>query len=168
MVEEKNLKESKYSNKGPIDLDSIPIADTNLAIMEFGEGSISLTKCLRAMWMRGLKTHSCNAKCEEPYNIAHITMKENIDLFSFLSPVILEDEMVQIDIVEDRQTIRFAGTKARIEGAILSLIRDIQSGRKKNRKQLEEKIGVPFPEEWLQEYETYKNKNNGTSKKLAS
>ena len=168
-MEEQNLKESKYSNRGPIKLDSIPIEDTNLAIMEFGEGSISMTKCIRAMWQRGLKTHSCNAKNNEPYDIAHVTMEEGIDLFSYLSPVILDDEMVQIDIVENRQTIRFAGNKARIEGAILSLIRDIQSGRKKNRTQLEEKIGEPFPSNWLKEYEAYQlSKQEGISKKLAS
>ena len=95
-------------------------------------------------------------------------MEEGIDLFSYLSPIILEDEMVQIDIVDNRQTIRFAGTKARIEGAILSLIRDIQKGRKKNRKQLEEKIGEPFPSNWLKEYEEYKAKTSEMSKKLAS
>lgn len=155
MEEKKIVTESKYSNRGPIKLDSIPIEECELAMAEFGEGSISLQKCLRAMWQRNLKTHSCFARNNAPYDIAYITMEENIDVFSYLSPILLDDDMVQIDIFESRQTIRFAGNKARIEGAILSLIRDIQSGKKNNRTKLEEKIGKPFPEEWLKEYEEY-------------
>ena len=149
------LKESKYYNRGPIDLDSIPISDCEIALEEFCDGSIGLEKCLRAMWQRGLKTHSCRANYNEPYGISHVTMKENEDVFSYLSPILLEDDMVQIDIVDNRQVIRFAGKPAIREGAILSLVRDIMSGKKKNAKLWEEKIGKPFSEEWLKEVEQH-------------
>lgn len=150
---------TKYSNRGPIKMDLIPIEDTEIALQEFSEGSVSLEKCLRAMWQRNLKTHSCFANVDEHYDIAHITMEEKVDLFSYLSPILLDDDMVQIDFEGDRQTIRFAGSKARIESSILNLIRDIQKGKKRNGEQLKEKIGKPFPEEWLNEYNSYYHNN---------
>ena len=158
---------TKYSNKGPVKMDDIPISDTELALQEFSEGSVSLEKCLRAMWQRNLKTHACFADVEEEYDIAYITMQENIDLFSYLSPVIIDDDMIQIDLEGDRQTIRFAGNKPRIEAAILNLIRDIQKGKKRNGEQIKKKIGKPFPEEWVKEYEARHIKRNGLMKRLA-
>ena len=159
MVEIIKTNESKYSKRGAIKLDSIPIEDTELALEEFSEGSISLCKCLRAMWMRNLKTHSSYADVKEKYDIAHITMEEKVDLFSYLSPVLLDDEMVQLDFENDRQVIRFAGNKARIEAALLSLTRDIMSGKKRNNKEVREKLFKPFPEDWLNEYDSYYHNN---------
>ena len=167
MIEIIKQNESKYSGKGPVKLDSIPICDTQLALEEFSEGSISLCKCLRAMWMRNLKTYSSYADVNDEYDIAHITMEEKIDLFSFLSPVILEDDMIQLDFEDNRQIIRFAGNKARIEAALLSLTRDIQSGKKRNYKEVKEKLFKPFPEEWLDEYDNYHHRNVFKVKRLA-
>lgn len=147
-----------YSNRGPIKLDLIPIEDCEQALEEFSEGSNGLCKCLRAMWQRGLKTYASYANVEEQYDIAYITMEEGINLFSFLSPKLLDDEMVQIDYEGERQIIRFAGNKPRIEGALLALARDIQNGKKKNIQEVKEKLGKPFPEEWLNEYENSKCK----------
>ena len=155
MEEKKKVKESKNSNRGPIHLDSIPISDCEMALEEFNDGSIGLEKCLRAMWQRGLKTYSCRANYEEPYEISHVTVEEGIDIFSYLSPIILNNDMVQIDIVDNKQTIRFAGKPAIREGAILDLVRAISSGKKKHTKLLEEKVGKPFPESWLKEVENY-------------
>ena len=161
------VKETKYSNRGPISMDLIPIEDTCLAIEEFSHGSISLCMCLRAMWQRNLKTHSCYADVTEPYDIAHITMEKNVDIFSYLSPVIIDDDMIQIDVEDDREVIRFAGNKARIEAGILSLIRDIQKGKKRNSKEIKEKLGKPFQEEWMNKYDAYYHNDIGKMKKLA-
>ena len=109
--------------------------------------------------MRNLKTHSSYADVKEKYDIAHITMEEKVDLFSYLSPVLLDDEMVQLDFENDRQVIRFAGNKARIEAALLSLTRDIMSGKKRNNKEVREKLFKPFPEDWLNEYDSYYHNN---------
>lgn len=159
--------EPKYSHRGPISMDLIPIEDTCLAIEEFSHGSVSLCMCLRAMWQRNLKTYSCYADVTEPFDIAHITMEKNVDIFSYLSPVIIEDDMIQIDLDGDREVIRFAGNKAKIEAGILSLIRDIQSGRKRNSKEVKEKLGKPFPEEWMNKYDEYYHNDMGRMKRLA-
>ena len=91
-------------------------------------------------------------------------MEEGKDVFSYLSPIILNNDLIQIDIVDNKQTIRFAGKPAIREGAILDLVRDIISGRKKNTKLLEEKIGKPFPESVLKE--TVNDYQNQEARKL--
>lgn len=149
MIEKNTKNESKYSNRGPVYLGSIPIEDTNLALMEFSEGSVSMEKCLRVMWQRNLKTYACHVKNDDPYDISYIIMEEKIDLFCYLSPIIIYDNLVQLDYIDTKQIIRFAGSKPHIEGTIISLIRDILSGKKNNRKLVEEKIGKPFPDEWI-------------------
>ena len=41
----------KYNNGGHINLDDIPIEDTELALKEFSCGSVALEMCLRVLWM---------------------------------------------------------------------------------------------------------------------
>ena len=155
MENEKINEKTKYSHRGPIDMNTIPIADTNWAIFEFANGSNGLEKSLRAMWQRNLKTHACSAGSDSPYDIAYITMQEDVDIFSYLSTTTLNDDLIEIDYEDNRETIRFAGSKGIREGAILQFVRDIESGKKKNSDLVEEKIGKPFNEEWLREAQYY-------------
>ena len=58
MSDEEMVKKSKYNYGEPIPLDSIPICDTEKALVEFAAGSRGLLICLRTMWMHGLKTYA--------------------------------------------------------------------------------------------------------------
>ena len=157
MEEEKK----KYNYGEPIDLDIIPISDCEQALHEFSNGSIGLEKCLRAMWMHGLKTHSCK-KGKNSFDIGEIIMAEGEDLFNFLSISFIFDERIRIDYVDGKERVRFAGTSAEKEGAMLYLTRDIQSGRKYNRKQVEENLGKPYPDSWLRRLKSHEANINST------
>ena len=161
-MEEKNII-SKYNYGEPIPLDSIPIEDLEIALSDFAAGSNGLSKCLRAMWMHGLKTYSCYPGNKNSFDIGHITMEEGEDIFSYLSEEFLNDERIRIDIVDNMQEIKFAGNAPEKEGALLFLTRDIQSGRKKSTQELiAEKIGEPFPDSWVRRLKTYTDNINST------
>jgi hypothetical protein len=150
------MKNKKYNIGVHIPLDSIPIEDTELALEEFSAGSLALKKCLREMWMHGLSTYSCNPGEKNTFEIGHITMEEDEDLFCYLSEELLNDEKIRIDIKDNRQIIKFQGTTPEKEGVMLILAREIQSGRKKGiNKLVEEKIGEPFPTEWVRRLRSY-------------
>ena len=151
------MEEYKYSHRGSISWDDIPIEDLEIALVVFGEGSIGMQKCLRAMLQRNLKTHSCYANIVDDYDIAYIIMEEHKNLFGYLSEVLLKDDLVQIYYEGDRQVIRFAGNKAKIESSLLALARDIQSGKKNNSELLKSKIYKPFPIDWYKEYQSSEN-----------
>ena len=153
MIEKMNNYESRYFSKGSINLNTIPTEDCELALMAFSGESIGLIKCLRAMWQRNLKTHSCHVDYNNPQDIAYIKMEKNIDIFSYLSERILTDDMIQINYVDEKEIIIFSGTRERIEGALLALARDIQTGRKHNIELLKEKLYKPF----IAEYEKQDN-----------
>ena len=143
------MKENKYNYGEAIELDLIPIEDTEQALKDFSEGSVGLEKCLRLMWMNGLKTYSCKSGMKNSFDVGHITMAENEDIFCYLSYDFLNDERIRIDIVDDKQVIKFAGSNPEKEGAMLFLARDILSGKKKNREIIEDKIGEPYPDGWI-------------------
>ena len=113
--------------------------------------------------MHGLKTFSCNHGERNTFEIGHIVMEEGEDIFSYLSEEFLSDERIRIDIIDNRQEIKFAGSKGEKEGAMLFLTREIQSGRKKNNKELVlKKIGEPFPVEWVRRLKSYDSNPDST------
>jgi hypothetical protein len=162
-MEEIKNNTSKYNYGEPIPLDLIPNEDLETALEDFSRGSIGLSKCLRVMWMYGLKTHSCNPGNRNSFDIGHITMEEGEDVFSYLSEAFLNDERIRIDLVENKQQIKFAGNAPEKEGALLFLTRDIQSGRKKKTQDLiAEKIGESFPDSWVRRLKTHTDNINST------
>ena len=161
-IKETKVK-SKYNYGEAIDLDIIPISDTERALFEFSEGSIGLQKCLRIMWINGLKTHSCRSGMTSPFDIARIVMEENEDVFSYLSNDFLNDERIRIDIKDDREIIKLAGNNPEKEGALLFLAREIQSGKKKNNKELIlNKIGEPYPDSWIRRLKSHESNIDST------
>ena len=154
---------NKYNYGIPSPLDEIPIEDCEQALIDFSDGSLALKKCLRILWMHGLKTFSCNHGERNTFEIGHIVMEEGEDIFSYLSEEFLSDERIRIDIIDNRQEIKFAGSKGEKEGAMLFLTREIQSGRKKNNKELVlKKIGEPFPVEWVRRLKSYDSNPDST------
>ena len=157
------MKNSKYNYGVPIPLDEIPIEDCERALNDFAAGSPALSKCLREMWMHGLKTYSCNPGEKDIFEIGHIVMEENEDIFSYLSEEFLNDERIRIDIIDNRQEIKFSGSIPEKEGAMLFLTREIQSGRKHNNEELIlAKIGEPFPTEWVRRLKSYDSNPDST------
>ena len=163
MEEKDTIKTSKYNYGVPIPLDEISIDDCEIALNDFADGSVGLKKSLRVMWMHGLKTHSCYHGGKTTFDIAHIVMEENEDIFSYLSEEFLNDERVRINIIDNRQEIKFAGTVPEKEGAMLFLAREIQSGKKKgNGDLILEKIGKPYPNGWVRRLKSYDSNINST------
>lgn len=152
----------KYNYGENIDLDTIPIEDTEQALKDFSEGSRGLEICLREMWMRGLKTYSSSSGKNNVFDIGYIIMEEYEDIFSYLSEGFLNDDRVRIDLIDNMQRIRFAGNDGEKEGAMLFLARDIQSGKKKNKDIVLEKIGEPFPDFWVRKLKNYDSNVNST------
>ena len=91
------IEENKYNLGEHIDIDIIPISDCERAIYEFSQGSNGLSKCLRQMWMSGLKTYSCKSGEKSPFDIGCIVMEENEDIFNYLSKEFLNDERIRIE-----------------------------------------------------------------------
>ena len=146
-----------------IDLNDVAISDTELALKEFSRGSNALSICLRVMWMYGLKTYSCNPGEKNSFDIGHIEMDIDEDVFSYLSENFITDDKIGLYIQDNRQVIKFMGTKPEKEGLMLMLAREIQSGKKRNiEKILEEKIGKPFPTEWVRRLKSYDSNPNST------
>lgn len=156
------IEENKYNLGEHIDIDIIPISDCERAIYEFSQGSNGLSKCLRQMWMSGLNTYSCKSGEKSPFDIGRIVMEENEDIFNYLSKEFLNDERIRIDIVDDRETIFFAGSTPEKEGAMLFLARDLQSGRKNNIDLVKEKIGEPYPDCWVRVLKNHESNINST------
>jgi hypothetical protein len=144
-----DINENKYDIGEHIDLDTIDISELERALFEFSKGSNGLSKCLRQMWMNGLKTYSCNPGENTPFSIGRIVMEKDEDIFGYLSEEFLNDERIRIDIIDDKEVIMFSGSTPEKEGAMLFLTREIQSGRKNNRELVKEKIGEPFPDSWI-------------------
>lgn len=156
-------KTSKYNYGEPIPLDLIPIEDTELALKEFANGSIGLEKCLRIMWMHGLRTYASYPGGKNTFDIGYIVMEEGEDVFSYLSEEFLNDDRIRIDIVDERQEIKFSGSLGEKEGALLFLAREIDSGRKKdNSELLLKKIGEPYPNGWVRRLRTYQSNIDST------
>ena len=153
----------KYNCGEHISLDLIPIEETELALIEFSNGSLALSKCIRVMWMHGLKTYSANPGNKSTFTIGHIVMEKGEDVFSYLSEEFLNDERIRIDIVDGRQEIKFIGTIPEKEGAMLFLTKEIQKwNRKDNSNLLEKKIGEPFPTEWIRKLKSYTSNPEST------
>ena len=154
---------SKYNYGEPISLDTIPIEDTEQAIKEFADGSLGLEKCLRTLWMYGIRTYSCYHGGKNTFDIGYIVMDEGEDVFSYLSEEFLNDERIRIDIVDNMQRIKFAGSIPEKEGALLFLAREIDSGRKKVKSDfILDKIGEHYPNGWVRRLRTYDSNPNST------
>ena len=156
-------KNLKYNHVAPIDLDTIPAEDKEQALREFSEGSLGLEKCLRSMWDNGLKTHACCAGNDSEYDIAYITMSDNVDVFSFLSDSLLSTDMIALEFSEGHQTIRFGGPVEVKEQLMTSLAYDISTGYKQNEEVVKSKIGQPLNEEWLRNGRISSMRNQGLS-----
>ncbi len=155
MSDEEIVKKSKYNYGEPIPLDSIPICDTEEALVDFADGSRGLLICLRTMWMHGLKTYASYPGNKNVFDIAYIVMEENEDVFSFLSNEFLNDDNIRIDIVDNRQIIKFSGNEGEKNSEMLFLAQNISKGRKSNEALVKEKIGLPFPDGWVRKIQFY-------------
>lgn len=142
-------KQTKYNHVAPIDLDTIPQNELEQALLEFAEGSKGLESCLRTMWSNNLKTFACCAGNDHEYEIGNIVMSENVDIFSFLSPELLETDMIALEINDDKQAIYIGGDQKTKENIMHQISYDITQGRKNNKDLLQEKIGKPLNEEWV-------------------
>ena len=150
------MEDRKFNLGKHISLDDIPLEECEMALLEFADGSLGLEKCLRLMWINGLRTYCCSHGEEHNYDIGHIVMDDNEDVFSYLSEEILNDNRIRIDIVDGRQEIKFAGTPQEKEGAMLFLARELQRGKKKHNYDLvRERIGEPFIGQWIRVLRTY-------------
>ena len=152
----------KYNCGVHIDLNKIPLEDLERAIDDFSQGSNGLSKCLRQMWICGLKTYSCNPGEQSPFDIGRIVMEKNIDVFCYLSEKFLNNDSIRIDIIDDREAILFSGSTPEKEGAMLMLTREIQNGRKNNKNIVKEKIGEPYPDSWVRVLRNYESNINST------
>ncbi len=152
-------KRRKYNYGESIPLDSIPIDECNEALLEFADDSLGLEKCLRVMWMYGLKTHSCYPGDKNIFDIAYIVMEENEDVFAYLSEDFLNNDGIRINIENNRQVIKFAGNLGEKNSEMLLLAQNILTGRKKNSELLMEKIGLPFPDSWVRRIQFYDSNN---------
>ena len=160
---EEIIKTSKYNYGVSIPLDSIPIEECERALIDFSNNSLALAKCLRTMWMHGLKTYLSNPGNKNIFDIGHIVMEEGEDIFSYLSEEFLNDERIRIDIIDNRQEIKFAGSIQEKEGALLFLTREIEKGKKKNNTNLVlEKIGEDYPDSWIRRLKSYDSNINST------
>lgn len=130
----------EYNRVLPIDLDSIPVEKREEALLEFSEGSIGLEHCLRTMWDNGLKTHACCAGHDKINNRAYIAMSPNVDVFSYLSCDLIDNDMVDLIDSFGKQIIRFNGTKEQTENLFFQLAGDIVQGKKCNNESVREKI----------------------------
>ena len=162
MKEKEKTNTKKYNRGVPIPLDTIPIEDTEIALLEFANGSNGLIKCLRIMWMHGLKTYSCNPGEKNSFDIGHIVMEEGEEIFSYLSKEFLEDDCIRINVVDNKQEIKFAGTLPEKEGAMLFLAREIQSGKKNNYSLITQKIGEPYSASWIRRLRNHDSNINST------
>ncbi len=155
MNDNEREKIGKYNYGEPIDLDTIPIPDTNIALLDFAAGSRGLEICLRTMWQYGLKTHSCYPGNNSVFDIAYIVMAEGEDVFAYLSEEFLNDEGIRIDIEDNRQIIKFSGNLGEKNSEMILLAQNIITGRKKNSDLLTSKIGEPFPSGWVRKIQFY-------------
>ncbi len=149
------VKKGKYNYGEPIDLDSIPIDECELALQEFAQGSRGLEMVLRIMWMHGLKTHSCYPGNDNIFDIGYIVMAEGEDVFCYLSDEFLNDDSVRINIEDNRQVIQFSGNYGEKNSEMIMLAQNILTGRKKNSELVKEKIGLPFPTGWVRKIQFY-------------
>lgn len=155
------FKETKYSNKGHINLDDIPISDTILALEEFSQGSRGLEICLRIMWQHGLKTYSSYPGSNNVFDIGYIVMEEDEDIFCYLSEKVLQrGNGIIIGNEDNRQVIKFLGSKGEKNSEMIFLAQDILTGKKYNNELIEEKIDEPLPDSWIRRLRSYDSNTN--------
>ena len=161
-MEKEVTLEVKYSGKGPINLNEIPAADTNLAIVQFARGSRGLEICLRIMWQHGLKTYSCYPGSKNVFDVGYIVMEENEDAFCYLSDEFLNNDGIRIDVENNRQVFKFLGSANEKSSEMILLAQDILSGKKYNDELVKEKIGEPFYDSWIRKLENYYSNSEST------
>lgn len=142
-------KNTEFNHVAPIDLDTIPLHKREQALKEFAEGSLGLENCLRAMWEINLKTFSCCAGELDDYDEAYIGMAPGVDVFCYLSEELLLNDMVALEVDNDRQIIRFGGTIEYKDKLMQQVADDILSGKKQNEIQVQNKIGKALNSRWL-------------------
>lgn len=148
-------KKTKYNRIVPIKLEKIPTSELFQALKEFSEGSIGMEVCLKEMWINNLVTHACCIGHDD-FDLAYIAMRENIDLFKYISEELLENDNIAIEFSYGRQVIRFLGTKEEKETLFYKLAADIKAGIKNNEHIIENKIGKTLDNKILA---MYKNKS---------
>ena len=131
---------SKYNKVYPIELSSIPDSEKELALTEFSEGLEELKLCLKVLWDNGLETKACCAGNHNDGGHAYIAMEEEVDLFEYLSPLILEDDNIRIEYFNGMQIIRFYGDSEQTKQEMLSLAECILTGPKDNKKDVRKKM----------------------------
>jgi len=151
----RNKKNTKYNRTVPIKLEKIPTSELLEALKEFSEGSIGMEECLKEMWINNLVTHACCIGHDD-FDLAYIAMRENIDLFKYISEELLENDNISIEISYGRQVIRFFGTKEEKEILFFKLAEDIKTGIKNNKHIIDNKIGKTLDSKILA---MYKNKS---------
>jgi len=161
-MEKDIVNEVNYSGRGPINLDDIPISDTNLAIVQFAKGSHGLEICLRVMWQHGLKTYACYPGSKNVFDVGYIIMEEKEDVFCYLSDKFLNDEGIRIDIEDNRQVFKFMGSANEKSSEMILLAQDILSGKKNNKELVKENIGKPFPNGWVRQLKSYNSNMEST------
>ena len=161
MSDEEMVKKSKYNYGEPIPLDSIPISDTEEALRDFANGSRGLEICLRVLWMLGLKTYASYPGNRNTFDIAYIVMEEEEDVFSYLSDEFLNHDNIRIDIVDNRQIIKFSGNDGEKNSEMILLAQNIMKRKRYNNSLLvQEKIGLPFPDGWVRKIQFYDSNPN--------
>lgn len=143
-------KNLKYNHVVPIDLDNIPKDEIKLALKEFSEGSFGLETCLSIMWKNNLKTKACCAGEYGDYDEAYILMDEKVDLFRYLSEDLLNNDMVAIEKIYDKQRISFCGTIDEKEQLLKELANCIMSGKKNHDQLVQKKLKKGYSNIYLQ------------------
>ena len=138
---------------------------------EFSEGSKVLEDCLLTMWNQGLFTAACckgdhdpfnNINCEYVDGFAYIAGADKIDFFSYLSPELINNEMVILNDDGNYQDIQFYGSDK--EELIAKFTKDILTGKKNNKVYLSKKIGRKIKVENRQKAFIYHMLVNGYKK----
>lgn len=146
--ENKNLK---FNHVAPIDLDTIPLDEREMALKEFAEGSLGLEKCLRIMWENGLKTYASCAGDNDEYDIGYISMAEGVDVFSFLSNDLLSNDMIKLELIDNRQVISFGGPQKTKDELMQKVAEEISQGKKENSELIKNKLDKPLNANWEKE-----------------
>lgn len=156
-------KTNKYDFDKHIPLDTVQIEDLELFVTTISRGSVGMMKCIREMFIHGLKTYSCYPGSKNSFDIGYIKMEEDEDIFAYLSEPFIFDPRIRIDEVDGMQRIRFAGNKPEKEGALLFLTREIQRGIVKgNEEAIKKKLGEPYPDGWVRRLKSYAGNVNST------
>lgn len=137
----------------------------------FSEGSNRLRDCLDVMWKMNLFTIGCCFGSSEEFKEGFIATEDGVNLFEYLSPKVLDDDMVRLHIYKKGkskcvQRISFAGSQERKEEILLHLVEDLLTGIKDNAKEVNNKIGKPFATSYLIDKKEYELRKLGLPEEI--